>query len=135
MRRPPWPEAEGARDGGVDADEGDAAQEAGGAHGGDALRHDEHGDVPVRQLPADLATFLGQLAGAQAVKIVGNAEPISKSTLLKSGISLLNFRISRLLNADSVSSVKVKPGQRAFTRILCGARSIAIGPSSASSKS
>ena len=42
-------------------------------------------------LPVDLATFLGQLAGAQAVKIVGNAEPISKPTLLKSGISLLNF--------------------------------------------
>jgi rfaE bifunctional protein nucleotidyltransferase chain/domain len=45
----------------------------------------------VRGLPVDLATFLGQLAGAQAVKIVGNAEPISKPTLLKSGISLLNF--------------------------------------------
>jgi rfaE bifunctional protein nucleotidyltransferase chain/domain len=44
-----------------------------------------------RGLPIDLATFLGQLAGAQAVKIVGNAEPISKATLLKSGISLLNF--------------------------------------------
>jgi rfaE bifunctional protein nucleotidyltransferase chain/domain len=45
----------------------------------------------VRGLPVDLATFLGQLAGAQAVKIVGNAGPISKSTLLKGGISLLNF--------------------------------------------
>ena len=45
----------------------------------------------VHGLPVDLATFLGQLAGAQAVKIVGNAEPISKPTLLKSGISLLNF--------------------------------------------
>ncbi len=44
-----------------------------------------------RQLPVDLATFLGQLAGAQAVKIVGNATPISKPTLLKSGMSLLNF--------------------------------------------
>jgi rfaE bifunctional protein nucleotidyltransferase chain/domain len=44
-----------------------------------------------RELPVDLATFLGQLAGAQAVRIVGNAAPISKSTLLKSGISLLNF--------------------------------------------
>jgi sugar/nucleoside kinase (ribokinase family) len=44
-----------------------------------------------RGLPVDLATFLGQLAGAQAVKIVGNAEPIAKTTLLKSGISLLNF--------------------------------------------
>lgn len=41
-------------------------------------------------LPVDLTTFLGQLAGAQAVKIVGNREPISKSVLLKSGMSLLN---------------------------------------------
>ena len=44
-----------------------------------------------RGLPVDLATFLGQLAGAQAVRIVGNTEPISKATLLKSGMSLLNF--------------------------------------------
>lgn len=43
-----------------------------------------------RGLPVDLTTFLGQLAGAQAVKIVGNREPISKSVLLKSGMSLLN---------------------------------------------
>ena len=42
-------------------------------------------------LRADVATFLGQLAGAQAVKIVGNREPISKQVLLKSGMSLLNF--------------------------------------------
>lgn len=41
-------------------------------------------------LPVDLTTFLGQLAGAQAVKIVGNREPISKAVLLKSGMSLLN---------------------------------------------
>lgn len=44
-----------------------------------------------RGLPVDLATFLGQLAGAQAVKIVGNASPISKTTLLRGGMSLLNF--------------------------------------------
>jgi rfaE bifunctional protein nucleotidyltransferase chain/domain len=44
----------------------------------------------VRGLPVDLTTFLGQLAGAQAVKIVGNREPISKSVLLKSGMALLN---------------------------------------------
>ena len=44
-----------------------------------------------RKLPIELATFLGQLAGAQAVKIVGNARPISKQTLLHSGMSLLNF--------------------------------------------
>lgn len=43
-----------------------------------------------RGLPVDLTTFLGQLAGAQAVKIVGNRDPISKSVLLKSGMALLN---------------------------------------------
>lgn len=43
-----------------------------------------------RGLPVDLTTFLGQLAGAQAVKIVGNREPISRSVLLKSGMALLN---------------------------------------------
>lgn len=41
--------------------------------------------------PIDLATFIGQLGGAQAVKIVGNTECIKKSTLLKSGVSLLNY--------------------------------------------
>ncbi|MEY3479724.1 MAG: hypothetical protein RIQ71_499 [Verrucomicrobiota bacterium] len=41
-------------------------------------------------LPVGLTTFLGQLAGAQAVKIVGNRDPISKAVLLKSGMSLLN---------------------------------------------
>jgi rfaE bifunctional protein nucleotidyltransferase chain/domain len=44
-----------------------------------------------RKLPIELSTFIGQLAGAQAVKIVGNAHPISKAKLLKSGMSLLNF--------------------------------------------
>jgi cytidyltransferase-like protein len=44
-----------------------------------------------KKLPIELSTFLGQLAGAQAVKIVGNAEPISKSVLLKSAMSLVNF--------------------------------------------
>jgi rfaE bifunctional protein nucleotidyltransferase chain/domain len=38
-----------------------------------------------------VALFLGQLAGAQAVKIVGNTEPISKVKLLKSIVSLTNF--------------------------------------------
>ncbi len=41
-------------------------------------------------LPIGLTTFLGQLAGAQAVQIVGNSAPISKQTLLKSGMALLN---------------------------------------------
>jgi rfaE bifunctional protein nucleotidyltransferase chain/domain len=44
-----------------------------------------------RKLPVDLATFLGQLAGAQAVRIVGNSHPISRDTLLRRGLSLLNF--------------------------------------------
>ncbi len=41
-------------------------------------------------LPIGLTTFLGQLAGAQAVQIVGNKSPIDKQTLLKSGLALLN---------------------------------------------
>lgn len=43
----------------------------------------------VRQLPANMATFLGQLAGAQAVRIVGNVQSITKDVLLKTGTSLL----------------------------------------------
>lgn len=43
------------------------------------------------RLPVDLATFLGQLAGDQAIRIVGNATPISKQTLLTDGLALLNF--------------------------------------------
>jgi sugar/nucleoside kinase (ribokinase family) len=42
-----------------------------------------------RKLPVALGTFLGQLAGAQAVRIVGNSEPISKSKLLETGRALL----------------------------------------------
>lgn len=42
-------------------------------------------------LPLNLATFMGQLAGAQAVKIVGNAEPIRKAKFLKGGMSMLAF--------------------------------------------
>ncbi|HOW65835.1 MAG TPA: PfkB family carbohydrate kinase [Candidatus Paceibacterota bacterium] len=42
-----------------------------------------------RGLPVALATFLGQLAGAQAVRIVGNSQPISKTVLLERGITLL----------------------------------------------
>jgi len=43
-----------------------------------------------RNLPASVGTFLGQLAGAQAVKIVGNAQSITKPLLLARGIELLN---------------------------------------------
>jgi hypothetical protein len=42
-------------------------------------------------VPLNVATFLGQLAGAQAVKIVGNAEPVRKARLLKGGMSMLAF--------------------------------------------
>jgi bifunctional ADP-heptose synthase (sugar kinase/adenylyltransferase) len=42
-----------------------------------------------RGLPIGLATFLGQLAGAQAVRIVGNAKPISRQNLIQSGMALL----------------------------------------------
>jgi cytidyltransferase-like protein len=41
----------------------------------------------------DLAaiTFLGQLAGAQAVRVVGNRDAVSKKALLRSAVSLLTF--------------------------------------------
>jgi cytidyltransferase-like protein len=45
----------------------------------------------VSGLPLNLATFMGQLAGAQAVKIVGNSEPIRKAKFLKAGQSMLAF--------------------------------------------
>jgi bifunctional ADP-heptose synthase (sugar kinase/adenylyltransferase) len=44
-----------------------------------------------QNVPIDLSTFLGQLAGGQAVKIVGNSQPISKEALINSGLSLLNY--------------------------------------------
>lgn len=43
------------------------------------------------RVPLNIATFLGQLAGAQAVKIVGNSEPIRKTRLLKAGMAMLTF--------------------------------------------
>jgi bifunctional ADP-heptose synthase (sugar kinase/adenylyltransferase) len=44
-----------------------------------------------RGLPVNLATFLGQLAGAQAVRIVGNAEPICRQAVLQTGASMLEM--------------------------------------------
>lgn len=44
-----------------------------------------------QKLSAPMTTFIGQLAGAQAVRIVGNNAPISKAALLKAGMALLNF--------------------------------------------
>lgn len=43
------------------------------------------------RVPLNVATFMGQLAGAQAVKITGNSEPIRKTRLLKAGVSMLAF--------------------------------------------
>lgn len=45
----------------------------------------------VKDLPIELATFMGQLAGAQAVRIIGNAESIQKVKFLKGGMALLTF--------------------------------------------
>lgn len=44
----------------------------------------------VSELPIDLATFIGQLAGGQAVTYVGNREHVSKIDLLKAGMAMLN---------------------------------------------
>ena len=44
-----------------------------------------------QQLSSELAAFMGQLAGAQAVRIVGNHDSISKEKLVKSGMAMLNF--------------------------------------------
>lgn len=44
-----------------------------------------------RGLPMEVATFMGQLAGAQAVRIVGNAESIRKVKFLKGASSMLAF--------------------------------------------
>ena len=41
------------------------------------------------RVPLNVATFMGQLAGAQAVKIAGNSEPIRKTRLLKAGMAML----------------------------------------------
>ena len=43
----------------------------------------------VSGLPLNVATFMGQLAGAQAVRIVGNSECIRKDRLLKGGEAML----------------------------------------------
>ena len=45
----------------------------------------------VADLPIELATFFGQLAGAIAVRIVGNTDCIAKSRLLKAAEAMLNF--------------------------------------------
>ena len=43
-----------------------------------------------RKLPPDLITLLGQLAGAEAVSIIGNEKPVSKPGILKGALSLLS---------------------------------------------
>ena len=42
-------------------------------------------------LPIDASTFLAQMAGAQAVKIIGNSEAIKKANLLKAVQTMINF--------------------------------------------
>jgi cytidyltransferase-like protein len=42
-------------------------------------------------LPIDLATYLGQMAGAQAVKIIGNKDAIQKGNFLKASQTMINF--------------------------------------------
>jgi bifunctional ADP-heptose synthase (sugar kinase/adenylyltransferase) len=44
----------------------------------------------VAGVPIELSTFLGQLAGAQAVKVVGNSHPVSKQALVENCLSLLH---------------------------------------------
>jgi cytidyltransferase-like protein len=44
----------------------------------------------VKNIPLEMATFIAQIAGALAVKIVGNRDCIRKGKLMKSGVSLLN---------------------------------------------
>ena len=43
-----------------------------------------------RGLSPDLITLLGQLAGAEAVGIIGNERPVSKAGILKGAVSLLS---------------------------------------------
>lgn len=42
-------------------------------------------------LEIPFATFMGQLAGAQAVRIVGNSDCVKKADYLKSGLAMLSF--------------------------------------------
>jgi sugar/nucleoside kinase (ribokinase family) len=42
------------------------------------------------KMPLDVITLLGQLAGAEAVGIIGNEKPVSKAGILKGAFSLLS---------------------------------------------
>ena len=42
-------------------------------------------------LPIDASTYLAQMAGAQAVRIIGNLEAIKKANLLKAAQAMINF--------------------------------------------
>jgi cytidyltransferase-like protein len=42
-------------------------------------------------LPIDASTYLAQMAGAQAVRIIGNSEAIKKADLLKAAQTMINF--------------------------------------------
>lgn len=45
----------------------------------------------VKEIPIDLSTYLGQMAGAQAVKIIGNTDAINKGSFLKAAQTMINF--------------------------------------------
>ena len=45
----------------------------------------------VNGLPIDVSTYLAQMAGAQAVRIIGNSEAIKKANLLKAVQTMINF--------------------------------------------
>ncbi len=45
----------------------------------------------VKKLPIHLSTFMGQLAGAQAVRIIGNSKSIKKGDYLKAGVTMLSY--------------------------------------------
>jgi cytidyltransferase-like protein len=45
----------------------------------------------VKGLPIDASTYLAQMAGAQAVRIIGNSETIKKADLLKAAQTMINF--------------------------------------------
>ncbi len=44
-----------------------------------------------KELPIDASTYLAQMAGAQAVRIIGNSESIKKAELLKAAQTMINF--------------------------------------------
>ena len=50
-----------------------------------------HRSLPRKIYLSETSTFMGQLAGAQAVRIVGNSECIKKIRFLKGSEAMLNI--------------------------------------------